>query len=163
MPQKFKNCLYFTYWGIFLASGTSLLSSLLSSKNLLSLVSFYQPYQNDLSWSLNVGWIIKNLLLQIKFCHLSEPRLWRTGILTKSKGQCLNFHGQWLYKYILCCTFWFQRPCKCKCYFDYHVLSPMILWLNPEEIPIKTIFSCWETGSFLIQKRGLPLLFFLFN
>ena len=154
MPQKFKNCLYFTYWGIFLASGTSLLSSLFSSKNLLSLVFLS---------TLAPKWPI--LVSQCGMDHQKSTT--SNQILPSFRTEVVedrNFNQiQWLYKYILCCTFWFQRPCKCKCYFDYHILSPIILWLNPEEIPIKTIFSCWETGSFLIQKRGLPLLVFLFN
>ena len=101
--------MHLTYRVIFLASGTSRtsVSSMTSTASTTSVASmtstasihqktyralcFYQPWhQHDLSWSLNVGLIVKNPLLQIKFCHPSERRLWWTGmsLLTKSKGQC---------------------------------------------------------------------------
>ena len=131
--------MHFKYWVIFWASGTSA-TSMASTASMTSTASIYQKnywawcfyqawHRNGLSWSLNVGWIIKNPLFHIKFCHPSELRLWRTGMLisTKSKGQCSNVHCQWTYRHILSCTFWLQRPCKC--YLDYHVLSPMTLYI----------------------------------
>ena len=61
-----KDTFYFTYWVISLASGTSVAS-------MTSTASFHQTnywawcfhqhwHQNNLYWSLNVGWIIKNPL-----------------------------------------------------------------------------------------------------
>ena len=66
---------YFTYWVISLASGTSV-TSMTSTTSVASMTStasfhqknywawcFHQPWhQNDLSWSLNAEWIIKNPL-----------------------------------------------------------------------------------------------------
>ena len=38
---------------------------------------------------------------QVKFCHHSGPRLWRTRMLfsTKSKGHKSNVHISWMYRY----------------------------------------------------------------
>ena len=71
-------CLHFTYWVISLASGSSAASmtstaSITSVASMTSTASFHQKtwgtwcfhqpkHQNDLSWSLNVEWIIKNPL-----------------------------------------------------------------------------------------------------
>mgnify|MGYP006975554667 CR=1 FL=1 len=52
---------------------------------------FHQTWhQNDISWSLNVGWIINF----IDFWHPFFPRLWRIGmlLLTKLKGHKSNVH-----------------------------------------------------------------------
>ena len=73
-----NDTLHFTYWVISLASGTSAASmtSTASTTSVASMTStasfhqktywawcFHQPWhQNDLSWSLNVGWILKNPL-----------------------------------------------------------------------------------------------------
>ena len=64
---------------------------------------------------------------QVKFCHSSEPRLWRTGMLlfTKFKGHKSNVHCQWRYIIAWCSilngllrllfrAFQYERPCKWK-------------------------------------------------
>ena len=76
--KKIRNNIHFTYWVICLASGTSVASmtSTASTTSVASMTStasfhqknywawcFHQPWhQNDLFWSLNVEWILKNPL-----------------------------------------------------------------------------------------------------
>ena len=95
-----------TYWVIFLASEASAASmtsaaSTASVASMTSTASFHQKnytawcfhqtwHQNDISWSLNVGWIINFIDFWHPFCR----RLWRTGmlLLTKLKGHKSNVH-----------------------------------------------------------------------
>ena len=84
--------------GISVASMTSAASTA-SVASMTSTASFHQKnytawcfhqtwHQNDISWSLNVGWIINFIDFGHPFCW----RLWRTGmsLLTKLKGHKSN-------------------------------------------------------------------------
>ena len=71
-------------------SGLNDLYSLILSKNYTAWCFHQTWHQNDISWSLNVGWIINFIDFWHPFCQ----RLWRTGmlLLTKLKGHKSNVH-----------------------------------------------------------------------
>ena len=68
---------------------------------------------------------------QVKFCHHSGPRLWRTRMLfsTKSKGHKSNFRISWMYRscfYDLKVHFWWPNKCS-----KHQVLRSNTLYLWP--------------------------------
>ena len=67
-----------------------------------------------LFWKKNLDRMME---FQVKFCHHSELRLWRTGMLfsTKSKGHRSNFRISWTYRscfYDLKVHFWWPNKCS---------------------------------------------------
>jgi hypothetical protein len=92
-------------------------TSMLAINKLMAKIIFF--------WCLEKKNLNRMMEFQMKFCHHSELRLWRTEmlLLTKSKGHNSNGHCQWTYRYLFySLKFHFERPSKAFiCTFQYEI------------------------------------------
>ena len=109
---------------------------------------------------------------QVKFCHHSGPRLWRTRMLltTKSKGHKSNVRISWMYRhcfYDLKVHFWWPNK-RLKCHISsWHTLYNSTYKEVKQKVQIriweykKKVFQTSQLGSwgtFLIAKVTLTVL-----
>ena len=143
---KENDSLHFSYWVISLASWTSAASmtsvaSMTSTASMTWTASFHQKtywawcfhqpwYQNDLFWSLNVGWIIKNLLfywflefLQNWGCGGQGCYFWPNPRVISKKSAIQN--SQITFKPKLACIF---LPTRAKWSIKVCVGTPCIIY-----------------------------------
>ena len=143
LSSKIKNSMQCTYWVIFLASEASAASmtsaaSTASVASMTSTASFHQKnytawcfhqtwHQNDISWSLNVGWIINFIDFWHPFCR----RLWRTGmlLLTKLKGHKSNVHYSGFPKHLQTKSSLHISICQSKLKHKYLTLDTLYMYI----------------------------------
>ena len=115
-----------------------------------------------LFWCFEEKKILNRMMeFQVKFCHHSGLRLWRTGMLFSTKSKChkSKFRISWMYRYSfygLKVHFWWPNKCLvslrpyCDTYYYYNQNHLMI-----KRIPRVYIFSWLLPWLWIFSSRPL--------
>ena len=101
----------------------------------------------------------RRMEFQVKFCHHSELRLWRTRMFFSTKSKChkSNVRISWMYRYAFCdfkVHLWWPNKCFISC-----ISSLNTLYIS------KFLFASYSMNLFLCHKYSIDWiqLQFFFN